>query len=978
MKKRLLFSFVALLCAISSFAQHQSGDYIYTTDARYKLTGSNLLSTSVGTFTDGDGFGGWNLIDGSADYSEFAEVGSGLKWTNSLATNGIVTTVEGIAPGFYIVAFKMYNEDNGFTSQTGTGKKNYIQVIANMAGGEAAANDDGSAVDKSSGTIGVGTSEDEYYIMVNIQNPWNDKLNIVLGGLLENTVVTGIEVWQAEQVYDIRALDKYFEKAEMYMTGDDYAIFQENTKALEKLQGTVNEVKALLETPEMFDDLSVGEFAESMLADGIIEFLDATAQDVSSFFKATVNGQTYTGFDFANWAFVSRGKFANNNGPNVYLQGDHWGHLKSGDTTTSDPTALTSRVQGNQDTNASAFNLYQADFPQGKYYFTAEVRASATSNSDTWPCANAAYDTESMCQFFINNEVTDVPVMGLDWTKVTLIGETPDDEAFHVGVFWTGPNSDCTMEIIPNQPKLTITRGPRAGGLFDIRNVEVRAFFDGDFAALVNRTAYFKDFKAQYDAIISAREAALAVQADAAAYPYRQDSLAAAFAQWDPYYNKMIGLGWVDAEGKDTNVATDKELQDFVKMQGVWDNADEATSDYPVSRGYQNATAYVKAAIAHFTTLDATLKTAKQVHDNPMYATGEISTFEDAIKAAQEIYDNTLAAASDASYVADSTVVMSVNETLLAAIEDFKNSADLDPFLEFRFNANEDGTASYTTIYGAVDAETGEPTVEAYEIPATVGDFKMTFATPQAFAGSGVNYWLGPAASNDALIIGNTEAVIDFSKAGLTADDVLRLELDLWGGKEDGDRHVLFGIRNAEGDRLGGIKWDVYHRTIDKGYNDFYDGKNGINLFDSDKVGTVGSSSAQNEKIHAKDGHNHFILLYDAKGRTLVGENWAKESTKPSSGDLNGQTFPMVENANGDYVPAVFYVGSENTNAARRSWIDNITMVKYKSGAEATGIYEVTPVSAKTLNGTLYNVAGQAVGDNFKGIVIKNGKKYIK
>lgn len=79
MKKRLFFSFVALLCAISSFAQHQSGDYIYTTDARYKLTGSNLLSTSVGTFTDGDGFGGWNLIDGSADYSEFAEVGSGLK-----------------------------------------------------------------------------------------------------------------------------------------------------------------------------------------------------------------------------------------------------------------------------------------------------------------------------------------------------------------------------------------------------------------------------------------------------------------------------------------------------------------------------------------------------------------------------------------------------------------------------------------------------------------------------------------------------------------------------------------------------------------------------------------------------------------------------------------------------------------------------------------------------------------------------------
>ena len=985
MKKRLFFSFVALLCAICSFAQHQDGEYVYTSNARYKLIGNNVMSEAVGTFTQDDGFGGWALIDGAADYSEFAEVGSGLRWTNSLATNGIVSTVDVTAPGLYIVMFKMYNEDNAFTTAANIAAKNGVQIVANMEGGASTTNADESATEKSSGTFTVETSENEYFLMMNIQNPWNTKLNIVLSGLLENTLITGIEVWQAQQVWDIRALNKYLEDANLYMTDSEFSDFQENTEALAKLQETVQGIQDLLDNPDtqsMFDDESTGEDAKAMLSEAIDEYFEATAIDVSDLFKTTANGKNYVGFDFANWEFLSRGKLAPT-GPNMNLQSGNWGHLNTTEASTAypDPTALTSRIQNNQPKNASAFNIFHQDFPQGKYFFTAELRASSTSK-DSWPC-KPDFANESLCQYFINNDVRDITIGGNNWTKVVIVSETPDDEMFHAGVFWSGPNSDCTMEIVPNQGTVNITQASgNAGGVFDIRNVKVRAF-NTDMRTDVERKAYYSAFKAQYDAIVAAREAALEMQKDVTTYPYRQDSLAAAFTQWDPYYNQMINGGWVGTEGEDTKVATDEQLQNFVKFQGVWATPEDTVgvanyTDYPVSRGYQNATAYVKNAIAHFTTLAQTISTAKSVRDDAMNVSGDKATFDEAIAAAQKIYDDTYAAANVGSYVADSTTVMSANETLLAAIDAFKESAKLENFLEFRFDADADGNAVYTTIYGDPDPDTGDPTVAGYEIAATTGDFKMTFANAGAFSATttgGTYFQLGSANLNDVLRVGNSEAKIDFSGAGLTADEVLRVEFDLWGGKLTG-KSVYAGIRNAEGDCLGGFKFRPYDANVSQ--NDFTDGTIGIDLKTQSKIGAIGSSSEQNDKIHANGALNHFVLVYDVKAQTIVGELYAKGATSPTSGDVSGATLPMVANENGDYLPAVFYVGSDYNNADRRCWFDNLTMVKYKSSADVTGIREVTPVNAETLNGNLYNIAGQAVSDSFKGVVIQNSKKFIK
>jgi hypothetical protein len=48
------------------------------------------------------------------------------------------------------------------------------------------------------------------------------------------------------------------------------------------------------------------------------------------------------------------------------------------------------------------------------------------------------------------------------------------------------------------------------------------------------------------------------------------------------------------------------------------------------------------------------------------------------------------------------------------------------------------------------------------------------------------------------------------------------------------------------------------------------------------------------------------------------------------------------------------------------------------SKAEVTGNTAITPVWADQADHQCYNLAGQKVGSNFKGLVIRNGRKYLQ
>jgi hypothetical protein len=72
--------------------------------------------------------------------------------------------------------------------------------------------------------------------------------------------------------------------------------------------------------------------------------------------------------------------------------------------------------------------------------------------------------------------------------------------------------------------------------------------------------------------------------------------------------------------------------------------------------------------------------------------------------------------------------------------------------------------------------------------------------------------------------------------------------------------------------------------------------------------------------------------------------------------------------------------GSNNAGnyVGRRCWFDDLKAYKYPSQAEGpidTAIETVETVKAN--DGAIYNLAGQKVSKSFKGLIIKNGKKYF-
>ena len=77
-------------------------------------------------------------------------------------------------------------------------------------------------------------------------------------------------------------------------------------------------------------------------------------------------------------------------------------------------------------------------------------------------------------------------------------------------------------------------------------------------------------------------------------------------------------------------------------------------------------------------------------------------------------------------------------------------------------------------------------------------------------------------------------------------------------------------------------------------------------------------------------------------------------------------------------IPTSFILRSNYNVDSRRAWFDNLKIERVTAGAyDPTGIETVKAVT-KTANGVIYNLAGQKVGKDYKGIVIKDGRKMIQ
>ena len=102
-----------------------------------------------------------------------------------------------------------------------------------------------------------------------------------------------------------------------------------------------------------------------------------------------------------------------------------------------------------------------------------------------------------------------------------------------------------------------------------------------------------------------------------------------------------------------------------------------------------------------------------------------------------------------------------------------------------------------------------------------------------------------------------------------------------------------------------------------------------------------------------------------AKGESqTLTKNEKGETIIDAAGTKSNGTVTFAVAANGTY-----YVLATGTKLGFFGF-------KYAVGGSATGLSQIN-AAVETQNGATYNLAGQQVSKSYKGIVVKNGKKFV-
>ncbi len=285
MKKRLLFALMAMCVAVSGFAL-SNGEYVYTPQGRFQITGDNLNANSA--FAD---FSGWTLVSAiegktldqtvSINTGGFAEGVNSVSFIDATEGEGISFSLKDIvsdAGKTYVVSYKLKGAATvSVRVKTVAVKTNLVQ----LSGEEAAAEPGGDPV-----VTVVNTAE-------NLSDDWQTFNYAIVGdgtsrvytfsltGMAANVEVADLQIATASQVADLRQRDAMLEKLNAYKNCyewsqdvlDEYGLL-EGIEGLEGItdassQGDLDE--ALATAKDIFDEF-VKANMDDYLAGGTKEY----------------------------------------------------------------------------------------------------------------------------------------------------------------------------------------------------------------------------------------------------------------------------------------------------------------------------------------------------------------------------------------------------------------------------------------------------------------------------------------------------------------------------------------------------------------------------------------------------------------------------------------------------------------------------------------------------------------------------------
>ena len=873
MKKRFFIILTALFIALTGYAL-SNGEFVYTPQGRFQITGANAASSNFADFT------GWTLIsssDGALLETTFDIVANGYAdgLNSAISLNDAVT--EGMYFKFvptnssasYVVSFKMKgaalasirltNEGfNGSNASLGDVLKNCVKIEGN------ADNVYGGTTDVVVCNTGEELTEDwQTFNYAIVGDGISRTYFLVLKGMQTTVEIADLQIAPAVQIADLRQRDAMLEKLNVYKNCYEWdaALLEDmGIDEVIELLGKIGDESSQSELDELLN--TAQEALDAFVNENMDDFLVGNNDNYLGI--KTTSGNTQKVSNLGDWTATTTGRaFWSNGGyPDLghYQRGSKWNY--------NDPT--------------SAMGVYmQKTLEKGSYVFAIEAKAAMREDASQSWYVNEGLKPAYGVAYIVNVETTDTiatVVKDLDPVKFTpfYIPTTIVDSCAYVigfNAYCKEAYQDLTLGSVVYVANASL-RG-KTGNQYNQKQLQYEADVREQITAGRNNLETAKENIASADYYwgkLELQTCVDSVETKIAAYElWDQDSIIATY-QEDYVKSTSAETGYMVYEVYQTAV---KDIiaanRKFVAVNDTLNSLQVAIDDAKTTlamRLYSAATGKedLQSAIADAEDLLASLKRMDYSEDNAFFITSMIEALSDAVDAFK------------------ASVPAEVITTIVDI--DFENEAYYDNWIDQYYIDGAVGTMVFNTYNG----EGAENSIS----------FEKGFWSN------------GELILSDVLRVGNGFGTVTFDPTNGTGSmdsNILKVEFDYYYGSLSG-KNAGFYIYNGETEAAA--------LFISK-----YSGTEVVNTFGLDRglIPAVGSSAANNDAICVKTNKTHFEIVFD------FGEKSMYCSTNANGKSQTSEKKPFAE-----ATLTSFVVKSNYNNSGRRCWFDNLKIERIAAG----------------------------------------------
>jgi hypothetical protein len=938
MKKRLLLAFMAMCAAVSGFALEQ-GEFVYTPQGRFQITGANLNANNAFQSMDG-----WTAIgEGKTLADLFITNADGLSAGFNSVQSTAATAGEGMyfkfeptdASAAYVVSFKMKGAalDNIRTRIPGDGYKTEANLVK-VAGNDANV----YTHPATEGEVIVNTAEElnENWQTFNyaIQGDGTARTWFISFTAMAATIeIADLQIAPAMQFADLRQRDAMLEKINTYKNcynwSEDLLADFAITEAIENLQAIGDENgQAELDEQLATAQEILTEFQNANMDDYLAGGSTASGNNDNYLGIKTTSGNTQKVSNFGDWTATTTKRAFWSSGAYPDL-GHYAGNTAWNFGNTADPMGV----------------YMQKTLDAGSYVFAIEslaaLREDPTSSSWTqnegW---NPAYGVAYVVKV-VDGATTD-----------TIVSQTKDiDSRVYTPFIITAKIEEgTTYEIGFKAYCKDAYKDLKNGSVTYVANASIWGKNDNKYNQ--KQLGYEADVREQITTGRNNLTTAAEYLANAD-YLWGKDELKACA---DTVEVKIAGY-----EQLDQDAIIDTYQEDYVK------STSEETG-YLVYTIYQEAVKDIIAANKKFLAVNDTL--------------ASIQTAIDAAEVvkAQRLYDAAtgkadLQAAIDAAKAVQAQMKASQYSeenaaAIVAAIKTLNEAVEL-----FKTTVPASAMATIVDIDFEQDAVLNEET-GLYSVAGAAGSMEFTNWSTD---GSGTQpfekgYWAnGEQLWKGYIRIGNGTGTVVFdpTQNGSMGTNILKVSCDFYlqglSGRSAGFylKNVVEGENGPEDAEIFGI------------FHNFYNNTNTTNTCGVDINKMWFKSGGSYNNASPADATDSLTANPLQKSHVEVIMDYGRKSMYCTVNSVNGSS--TSKEVALEAVPTKFILQSNYNNNDRRPWFDNLLIQRVTAGA--TTPFEDAIESVKAVRNdanAIYTINGLRVtSPTQKGIYIVNGKKVV-